>query len=134
MTKVFISHSSVNNAEAIALRDWMVAEGWSDLFLDLDPERGITAGERWERALNEAARRCEAVVFLISRAWLDFALVQERADTGPAIEQAPFRRPDRRRPHDRNPAARRHERLAAGQSGRRPRPPTIPGRLADHRQ
>ncbi|HKJ60549.1 MAG TPA: toll/interleukin-1 receptor domain-containing protein [Hyphomicrobiales bacterium] len=25
---------------------------------------------RGERALNEAARRCEAVVFLISRAWL----------------------------------------------------------------
>src|SRR5581483_10549435 len=27
-------------------------------------------GERWERALNEAASRCEAVVFLVSRAWL----------------------------------------------------------------
>src|SRR5437868_14153635 len=36
----------------------------------LDPERGIAAGERWERALNEAARRCEAVLFLISKAWL----------------------------------------------------------------
>jgi len=52
------------------LRDWLVAEGWSDLFLDLDPNRGIAAGERWERALNEAARRCEAVLFLISKAWL----------------------------------------------------------------
>jgi hypothetical protein len=40
------------------------------LFLDLDPERGIVAGERWERALNDAARRCEAVLFLISKAWL----------------------------------------------------------------
>jgi TIR domain len=39
-------------------------------FLDLDPERGIAAGERWERALNEAARRCEAALFLISKAWL----------------------------------------------------------------
>ncbi len=47
-----------------------VAEGWGDLFLDLDPNRGIAAGERWERALNEAARRCEAVLFLISKAWL----------------------------------------------------------------
>jgi uncharacterized caspase-like protein len=70
VSRIFISHSSVNNAEAIALRDWMVAEGWSDLFLDLDPDRGIAAGERWERALNEAARRCEAVLFLISKAWL----------------------------------------------------------------
>ncbi|MDP4360695.1 toll/interleukin-1 receptor domain-containing protein, partial [Escherichia coli] len=40
------------------------------MFLDLDPNRGIAAGERWERALNEAARRCEAVIFLISKAWL----------------------------------------------------------------
>ncbi|RTL68831.1 MAG: toll/interleukin-1 receptor domain-containing protein, partial [Hyphomicrobiales bacterium] len=70
MSRIFISHSSSNNAEAIALRDWLVAEGWSDLFLDLDPNRGIAAGERWERALNEAARRCEAVIFLISKAWL----------------------------------------------------------------
>jgi formylglycine-generating enzyme required for sulfatase activity len=70
VSSIFISHSSANNAEAIALRDWLVAEGWSDLFLDLDPDRGIAAGERWERALNEAARRCEAVLFLISKAWL----------------------------------------------------------------
>ncbi len=70
MSRIFISHSSANNAEAIALRDWLVSEGWSDLFLDLDPDRGIAAGERWERALNEAARRCEAVIFLISKAWL----------------------------------------------------------------
>jgi len=70
VSRIFISHSSANNAEAIALRDWLVGEGWSDLFLDLDPDRGIAAGERWERALNEAARRCEAVIFLISKAWL----------------------------------------------------------------
>jgi hypothetical protein len=66
----FLSHSSSDNAIAIALRDWLVSEGWNDLFLDLDPERGILAGERWERALNEAARRCEAVLFLISNSWL----------------------------------------------------------------
>lgn len=70
MARIFLSHSSTDNAPAIALRDWLVSEGWSDLFLDLDPERGIAAGERWEQALNEAARRCEVVLFLISRAWL----------------------------------------------------------------
>jgi TIR domain len=71
MSRLFISHSSGNNAEAVAIRDWLAGEGWDDVFLDLDPERGITAGERWERALNEAASRCEAVLFLVSRAWLD---------------------------------------------------------------
>jgi TIR domain len=70
VSRIFISHSSTDNAPAIALRNWLVGEGWDDLFLDLDPERGIAAGERWERALNDAARRCEAVLFLISKAWL----------------------------------------------------------------
>jgi formylglycine-generating enzyme required for sulfatase activity len=70
VSRIFLSHSSVNNAEAVALRDWMKREGWEDVFLDVDPDRGITAGERWERALNEAASRCEAVLFLVSRDWL----------------------------------------------------------------
>jgi WD40 repeat protein len=71
VSRIFLSHSSVNNAEAVALRDWLSEQGWDDIFLDLDPERGIVAGERWERALHEAASRCEAVLFLVSRAWLD---------------------------------------------------------------
>ena len=70
MSRLFLSHSSQNNAEAVAVRDWLVSEGWNDVFLDLDPEQGIKAGERWERALNEAASRCEAVLFLVSRDWL----------------------------------------------------------------
>jgi hypothetical protein len=53
-----LSHSSANNADAVALRDWLKSEGWDDVFLDIDPQRGISAGERWERALNEAASRC----------------------------------------------------------------------------
>lgn len=47
-----------------------MAQGWDDLFPDLDPERGIVAGERWEKALYQAANRCDAVLFLISEAWL----------------------------------------------------------------
>jgi formylglycine-generating enzyme required for sulfatase activity len=70
VSRIFLSHSSENNAEALALRDWLKAEGWDDVFLDLDPERGIKAGELWEDALREAADRCEAVIFLVSRAWL----------------------------------------------------------------
>jgi len=61
VSRTFISHSSTDNAPAIALRDLLVGEGWNDLFLDLDPERGIAAGERWGRALNEAARRCRGL-------------------------------------------------------------------------
>lgn len=71
MPRIFLSHSSANNAAAIALRDWIIAGGWDEHpFLDLDPERGIAAGERWERALHEAADRCEVVLVLVSREWL----------------------------------------------------------------
>ena len=69
MSRIFISHSSENNAEAIAVQKWLVANGWDDLFLDLDPERGIKAGERWQEALKQAASRCEVVLFLVSPAW-----------------------------------------------------------------
>jgi tetratricopeptide (TPR) repeat protein len=73
VSRLFISHSSRNDDWAIALRDWLLREGWSaetDIFLDLDPERGIVAGQRWAQALEEAATRCEAVLFLVSEAWL----------------------------------------------------------------
>ena len=70
MSRIFLSHSSTNNAEAVALRNWLKVEGWDDIFLDLDSERGIKAGEKWEEALRNAAGRCEAVLFLVSKAWL----------------------------------------------------------------
>ncbi len=69
VARIFLSHSSGNNAEAIALRDWLISHGWDDLFLDLDPERGLKAGERWQAALKQAAERCELVIFLVSPEW-----------------------------------------------------------------
>ena len=70
MSRIFLSHSSTDNGAAVALRDWLKEEGWDDVFLDVDPERGIAAGERRERKLYESAQRCEAVLFLVSKAWL----------------------------------------------------------------
>ena len=78
MSRIFLSHSSQDDFAAMALRDWLKTEGWDDVFLDLDPERGIAAGERWERALHEAENRCEAVIFLVSGHWLDVGLVPQR--------------------------------------------------------
>jgi WD40 repeat protein len=69
MSRIFLSHSSADNADAIAVRDWMVKQGWEDVFLDLDPDRGLKAGQRWQDALKQAAERCELVIFLVSPAW-----------------------------------------------------------------
>jgi hypothetical protein len=65
MARIFISHSSRDNFEAIAFRDWLVSEGWArdDVFLDL---HGIGAGARWKEAFAEANERREAVLFPIS--------------------------------------------------------------------
>jgi len=52
MSRIFLSHSSKDNSSAVALRDWLADQGWDDVFLDVDPQRGIAAGDRWERALN----------------------------------------------------------------------------------
>ena len=69
MAKLFISHSSENNAEAVAVSDWLATSGWNDVFLDLDPQHGLKPGEQWQKALKQAAERCEMVLFLISPEW-----------------------------------------------------------------
>ncbi|MDD5321857.1 MAG: TIR domain-containing protein [Methylococcales bacterium] len=71
MSKIFISHSASNNAPALAVSEWLKENGWDDLFLDINPTRGLTPGERWQEALKIAADRCEAVLFLISPSWRD---------------------------------------------------------------
>src|SRR6202011_2333727 len=73
VSRLFISHSSQNDDWAIALQTWLIREGWSgqnDIFLDLDPERGIAAGQRWAQALEDSATRCEAMLFVVSEEWL----------------------------------------------------------------
>jgi tetratricopeptide (TPR) repeat protein len=70
MACLFISHSSLNNDRAVAVRDWLAENGWTDVFLDLDPKSGLAPGELWRHALAAAADRCEAVLFLISPQWI----------------------------------------------------------------
>jgi hypothetical protein len=80
MARLFISHSSRNNDRAVEVRNWLAANGWDDVFLDLDPERGIAAGERWKDALQKAAQRCEMVLALISAEWLASAWCKAEVD------------------------------------------------------
>ena len=80
MARLFISHSSRNNDKAIAVRDWLAANGWDDVFLDLDPARGIIAGQRWKEALQQAAYRCEVVLALVSAEWLAFGWCKSKID------------------------------------------------------
>ena len=72
MSRIFLSHSSSNNREAIALKQWLAAQNprlANEIFLDLDIGTGIHIGQRWREALNRAAARCEGVVCLLSKEW-----------------------------------------------------------------
>ncbi len=68
--RLFISHSSKDNVEALAFQRWLMANGWSeeDVFIDL---HGIGAGERWRDTLRKANASCEAVILLASPDSLD---------------------------------------------------------------
>src|ERR1700678_3243087 len=72
LSRLFLSHSSANNREAIALKQWLGKQNprlANEIFLDLDPGTGIHIGQRWREALNRAATRCEGVVCLLSTQW-----------------------------------------------------------------
>jgi conflict system STAND superfamily ATPase/TIR domain-containing protein len=65
LPRLFISHSSKDNVQALAFQNWLAANGWprEDVFIDL---HGIGAGERWRETLRKANHQCEAVVLLAS--------------------------------------------------------------------
>jgi hypothetical protein len=72
MPRIFLSHSSRDSMQAVALKRWLVEQEQGlaeEIFLDLDPHTGITPGERWKEALRRANERCEAVICLISSRW-----------------------------------------------------------------
>jgi WD40 repeat protein len=80
MASIFLSHSSHNDDRADEIKRWLAANGWDDVFLDRDPERGIVAGQRWKEALQKAAHQCEVVVALISPEWLASAWCKAEID------------------------------------------------------
>ncbi|MFI6956108.1 TIR domain-containing protein [Nocardia sp. NPDC050408] len=72
MSRVFLSHSSRDDREAIALKTWLTAADpglTGEIFLDLDRQTGIPVGVRWKDALRRASDRCEAVICLVSDNW-----------------------------------------------------------------
>ena len=72
MSRIFLSHSSLDSREALALKRWLVDQEpplATDIFLDVDPEIGLRPGERWKDRLQQASAKCEAVVCLLSKNW-----------------------------------------------------------------
>jgi hypothetical protein len=70
MSVIFISHSSTDGAIAAALKHRLQEQNHRSVFLDLDPEQGIVAGQSWERTLYRKLRACRAVVAVITEDYL----------------------------------------------------------------
>ncbi|MEN1786434.1 MAG: toll/interleukin-1 receptor domain-containing protein, partial [Bacteroidota bacterium] len=70
MSTLFISHSSRDNTLAKDLEERLEQKDHHSVFLDLDPEKGIVAGQSWERTLYRKLRSCRAVVALCTDHYL----------------------------------------------------------------
>ncbi|MGH3810151.1 MAG: TIR domain-containing protein, partial [Pseudonocardiaceae bacterium] len=69
MAGVFVSHASADRECAAQLHRWLVAEG-HEVFLGWDLRDGIAVGEEWEQRLHERLRWADAVVCVVTSAFL----------------------------------------------------------------
>lgn len=67
MARVFVSHADDGGDQAREIRQWLVEDG-HEVFLDLDRQNGIAAGEQWRARLHERLRWADAVVCVVSTA------------------------------------------------------------------
>ena len=70
MARVFVSHAGEDGAPAAEMHRWMVKAG-HEVFLDQDLREGIAPGEEWEKRLHERLRWANAVVCVVTAAYLD---------------------------------------------------------------
>jgi len=66
MPILFLSHSSKDDAAAVALEAWLVKNGFTDIFVD----HQIAGGDKWRDELRASAAACRVVVCLVSASWL----------------------------------------------------------------
>ena len=72
MPRIFLSHSSVDDRAATALRQWLAGRDPSlkrQIFLDSDAQTGMVGGEEWEATLRRNLASCQALLCLISKSW-----------------------------------------------------------------
>jgi hypothetical protein len=69
MARVFVSHSGKDAALACEVHRWLVDDG-HEVFLDRDLYDGIRVGDQWEQRLHERLRWADAVVCVLTCAYL----------------------------------------------------------------
>ena len=71
MARVFVSHSSRDNAQAARIKTWLEEQGFDAPFLDFDKHAGIAPGADWERALYREIDQSEAMIIVQTPNWMD---------------------------------------------------------------
>lgn len=69
MAKIFLSYSSDDEERASEVLRWLTDAGHA-VFFDRDPHRGMDVGEDWKQRLYRELRRTDAVICLLSNAYL----------------------------------------------------------------
>ncbi|MGH4019303.1 MAG: TIR domain-containing protein [Pseudonocardiaceae bacterium] len=69
MARVFVSHASEDLALAREVHRWLI-DASHKVFLDQDLRDGITVGEQWRHRLHERLRWADAVVCVVTSAYL----------------------------------------------------------------
>jgi type II secretory pathway pseudopilin PulG len=72
VARVFVSHSGEDSGLAGQVHGWLVADG-HNVFLDRDLGDGIAVGEDWQQRLHERLRWADAVVCLVTSAYVSSA-------------------------------------------------------------
>jgi WD40 repeat protein/type II secretory pathway predicted ATPase ExeA len=70
MARVFVSHSGKDAALADEVHGWLI-DGGHEVFLAQDLHAGILVGDQWEQRLHERLRWADAVVCVLTAAYLD---------------------------------------------------------------
>lgn len=70
MSVIFLSHSSEDHQWARTILGWLADLRHHSVFLDFDEYEGIRAGDDWERTLYRKLRDSNAVICIVSDAWI----------------------------------------------------------------
>ncbi len=69
MARVFLSHASEDRGLAAEVHGWLTGQG-HEVFLDQDLRAGLAMGELWEQRLFERLRWADAVLCLVTSAYV----------------------------------------------------------------
>ena len=70
MSAIFLSHSSDDHGWARTILGWLAELQHHSVFLDFDEYEGIRVGDDWEQTLYRKLRDSNAVICIVSDAWI----------------------------------------------------------------